>query len=237
MISIYNFLWARYIDYAKKYQLQVDAVQDFNSKVDEIQREAITILGTRYQSSELVRSLCAPWVRRIYDISDNTGQLSQPERVGVEEPVTEEFYRVVGMGVTDGNGNLLYGISPAMESEIVEFQRIPQRKPDLTKSRAYYLNYDDVIQLYPQQAINYVLFYLVYPTDALLAFNYVLVNGEYVQQYDPLNTVDLGWDRNASNLLLYLLLEKYGISSRDDLLQEYGRLGVEISLQIQQKSA
>jgi hypothetical protein len=91
------------------------------------------------------------------------------------------------------------------------------------------------VQLYPQQAINYQLFYLVYPTTALLVFSYQLVNGEYVQIYDPLNSVDLAWDMNASNLLLYMLLEKYGISSRDDLLQEYGKVGIDISLQLQSK--
>lgn len=235
MIGVYSFLWTRLLNYAVKYQLAAPAVQEFNSNLDEVQREAISLLSPHYQSSELVRSLCAPWVRRIYDTCDNTGQLNQPQRVGVEEEVTEEFYRVVGMGVTDGNGNLLYGISPAMEAEIVEMQRIPQRKPDLTKSRAYYINYDDVIQLYPQQSIPYILWYLIYPTQAVLAFTYQLVNGEYVQVYDPLNSVDLFWDKNASNLLLYMLLEKYGISSRDDLLQEYGKLGIELSMQMSVK--
>lgn len=237
MISTYGFLWTRLIQYAQKYQLQVPAVQEFNSNLDEVQREAISLLAPHYQESELVRSLLAPWVRRIYDVSDQTGQFLQPLRVGTEEETTETFYRILSLGVTDGNGNLLYGISPAMEAEIVEMQRIPQRKPDLTKSRVYYINYDGVVQLYPQTAINYILFYLVYPTEALLAFNYTIQNSEYVQQYDPLNSVDLRWDENASNLLLYMLLEKYGISSRDDLLQEYGKIGVNISLQLQSKSA
>lgn len=223
--------------YVQKYQLAAPAVQEFNGNLDEVQKEAISLLSPHYQGSELVRSLLAPWVRRIYDSSDSTGQLNQPLRVGVEEETTEIFYRVLSLGVTDGNGSILFGISPVMEAEIVEMQRIPQRSPNLAKSRAYYINYDGVIQLYPEQSIPYVLFYLVYPTAAYLAFTYQLVNGEYVQIYDPSNSADLYWDENASNLLLYMLLEKYGISSRDDLLQEYGKVGVSISLQMQSKEA
>jgi hypothetical protein len=231
MIGVY-FLWQRLINYGQKYQLASLSVDEFNSNLAEVQLEAMTMLGPKYQSNELVRSLLAPWVRRIYDTSDQNGQIQQPQRVGVEEQTTETFYRMVGMGVTDTNGNLLFGISPTMEAEIVEMQRIPQRKPDLTKSRAYYINYDDVIQLYPQQNISFILWYLVYATMAKLAFTYTLVNGEYIQQYDAINSVDLQWDENATNLLIYLLLEKYGISSRDDLLQEYGKLGIEISTQM-----
>jgi len=235
MVKIYDFLYLSYIGYCKKYQLAIDTVTDFNQKVDEIQREAITILGNHYQQSEKVRSLVTPWVRRIYDTTDQNGQLLQPSRVGVEEETTEEFYRLIGMGVTDGNGGLLYNIDPIMENELMLTMRIPQRQPNLAKQRAYYLPYDDVIQLYPQQEIPYILFYLIYPTTAILAFTYQEVDGEYVQVYDPVNSVDLYWDKSASNLLLYMLLEKYGVSSRDDILNEFGKFGVQLSLEAQQQ--
>lgn len=237
MISTYNFLWTRLIQYGQKYQLAAPSVAEFNGNLAEVQIEASNLLAPYYQENELVRALLAPWVRRIYDVSDANGQLLQPQRVGIEEQTTESFYRIIGMGLTDGSGNMLYGISPAMEAEIVEMQRIPQRQPSLAKKRVYFLNYDNVIQLYPAQSLPYVLFYLIYPTKAFLAFTYQLQNGEYIQVYDPVNSADLYWDENASNLLLYMLLEKYGISSRDDLLQEYGKLGVGLSLQLQSKSA
>lgn len=225
------FFWERLIKYAQKYQLQAPDVDNFNSALEEVQLEAMTILGPHYQANEKVRTLLTPWVRRIIDVSDQQGQLLQPQRVGVEEETTETFYRLVGIGVTDDSGKVLYGISPSMEAEIMEYSWMPQRKPDLTKSRVYYIPYDDVIQLYPETEIPYILFYLVYPSKALLAFTYSVVNGEYVQSYDPINTVDLLWDRDASNLLLYMLLEKYGISSRDDLLVEFAKYGVEMSLE------
>jgi hypothetical protein len=234
MVAIYDFLWKRYIDYAKKYQLQVDTVDDFNTKIAEIQIEAITILAPYYQFNEKVRGLIEPWIRRIYDISDQNGQILRPERVGTLEPVTEEYYRLLSIGVIDVNGNILYNIDPIVENELMLCMRIPQRKPDLTKMRAYYIQYDEVIQLYPQTEISYILFYLIYPVEAKLSFTYSVVNGEYLQTYDPVNTVDLSWDKNASNILLYMLLEKYGISSRDELLLEYGKLGIKVSLEAQQ---
>lgn len=237
MISTYNFMYERLINYAAKYQLAAPAVAEFNSALQEVQLEAVNILCPLYQSTEKVRVMIAPLVRRIYDMSDNNGQCLLPQRVGVEEETTELFYRLVAIGVTDNSGNLLYGISPAMEGEIVDMQRIPQRRPDLTKSRAYYINYDSVIQLYPTQQIPYQLWYVIYPPDAYIAFNYVLVNGEYVQQYDAANSSDLQWDPSAANLLLYLLLEKYGISSRDDLLQQYADMGIKLSLNPTQTAA
>lgn len=235
MIGVYSFFWQRLINYAAKYQLQAPSVDEFNSNLDEVQKEAMNILAPHYQANEKVRSLLKPWVRQTLDTSDQNGYVSQPQRVAAEEPVTEEFYRILSMGVTDGNGNILYGISPAMEAEIVEMQRIPQRKPDLTKKRAYYISYDQIIQLYPSTGIPYLMFYLVEPTEAILAFTYSIVDGEYIQTYDAVNSVDLYWDDSAANLLLYLLLEKYGISSRDDLLQQYADMGIKMSLEAEGK--
>ena len=230
MVGTYSFLWLRLIDYGKKYQMQAPSVDSFNSALDEVQREAISILAPYYQTNEKVRALLSPFIRRIFDTTDQNGQLLQPRRVSVEEETTEEFYRVVSMGVTDGNGTTLFPIHQTMENEIALMTLIPQRQPNITKNRAYYINYDDVIQLYPEQSIPYILFYLIYPPTAQLAFTYSVVDGEYIQTFDPLNTFDLQWDRNASNLLLYMLLEKYGISSRDDLLAEFGKLGIQMTL-------
>src|SRR5580698_1625586 len=101
MVGTYSFLWLRLIDYGKKYQMQAPSVDSFNSALDEVQREAISILAPYYQTNEKVRALLSPFIRRIFDTTDQSGQLLQPQRVGVEEETTEEFYRVVSMGVTD----------------------------------------------------------------------------------------------------------------------------------------
>jgi hypothetical protein len=81
------------------------------------------------------------------------------------------------------------------------------------------------------------MWYLIFPSNAYIAFTYTIINGEYVQQYDPGNSIDLFWDKSAANLLLYLLLEKYGISSRDDLLQEYAEMGIKLSIASNQSIA
>jgi len=224
---MYNFMWQRLAVYSAKYQLQQPAVQEFNSTIDEVQRELISMLAPYANMNEKVRALLEPWIRRIYDTSDQNGQIDFPQRVGVEEEVTETFFRVISMSVTGAGGTAtLFPIHPIMESEITIAQLMPQRAPDLTKNRAYYNVYDGVIQLYPMQGIPYLMWYLVYPVAAILAFNYEMQNGEYVQVYDPDNTVDLYWNENASNILLYMLLQKYGISVRDDLIAEFGRIGI-----------
>ena len=235
MVAIYDFLWLRYIDYAKKYQLQIDAVNDFNSKIDEVQREIISILSEYYQKNDKVRTLLSPFTRRLYDQSDQNGQILFPQRVGVEEQTTEEYYRLLGLGITDENGKILFSVDKTDEDELIYSYRVPQRKPNADKNAVYYLQYNSVIQLYPEEQFYYVLYYLIYPTTATLVFTYNIVDGEYVQTHDQNSTIDLQWDKNASNLLLYMLLEKYGISSRDELLSEFGRFGVQFSLKNPQK--
>lgn len=225
MVDIYG-LWKDYIGFCAKYQLQVSTVDDFNQKIKQIQNELFSMLHPHYRKNEFVRSLLEPFLRRIYDISDQNGQLLNPQRVGVEEQTTEVFCRIIGFSVTDGNGNILFPIVKVMESAIGDLQNIPQRQPDLTKNRCYYLSYDNVTQLYPQQSINYMMFYLVYPDEANLAFTYQLVNGEYVQVFDQSSTVNLNWNKNAENLILYMVLEKYGITTRDVTLQEFGKAGI-----------
>jgi hypothetical protein len=44
--------------------------------------------------------------------------------------------------------------------------------------------------------------------------------------YDAGNTVDLAWPSSAANLILYKMLEKYGVSVREQLLQEYAKYGI-----------
>lgn len=228
MIQIYNFLWKRLADYGKKYQSGIDVVDDFNTKIKEIQLEVINDLSPYYQTNELVRGILEVWVREIVSISSGSGLVALPS-VG-----TEVFMRALSLGVVNGSGDFLFEINPYTENEVAISQRFPQRKPDVSKRIVGYVNYNKRIQLYPKSAINYQMFYFIYPTEAKIAFTYTTVDGEDIMAYDDANSVNLAWNENAANIILYKLLEKYGISSRELLLNEYGKLGVATSLQGQQ---
>lgn len=224
MIKIYDFLWKRLADYGKKFQSGMDVVDDFNTKIDEVQLEVINDLSPYYQANELVRGMINAWVRRIVSVSNASGIINRPTVSG------EEFMRVLSLGVVDDAGSYRFEINPYLENEITIAQRLPQRKPSIAKRIVCYVPFDNSIQLYPEEAINYAMYYLIYPKQAKIAFTYTSTADEDVMTYDQANSVDLVWDKNASNIILYKLLEKYGISSREMLLAEYAKLGIQTSL-------
>ncbi len=228
MIQIYDFLWKRLADYSKKFQSGMDVVDEFNTKIAEIQIEVMNDLSPFYQTNELVRGVLNPWVRKINGISNASGVITRPV-VGAEV-----YLRPLSFGVVDANNKYLFEINPSLENEITIAQRLPQRKPSVVKKIVNYIPDGQTIQLYPEEAIRYKLYYLIYPTEAHIAFTYTSTADEDVMTYDAANSEDLAWDGNASNIILYKLLEKYGVGNREQLLIEYGKLGVNISLGGQQ---
>ncbi len=229
MIAIYDFLWKRLEDYGKKFQSGQDVVDEFNGKIAEIQLEVINDLSPFYQTNELVRGVLDVWTRKIDATSPSTGTIVRPV-VGAEV-----FMRVISMGVLDADNKYDYEIVQYVETELAIANRIPQRRPSVANKVVCYVPYNKVIQLYPEQAIKYRMYYFIYPTLARIAFTYTSTADEDVMTYDAGGSIQLAWDESASNIILYKLLEKYGIANRELWLSEYAKLGVNTSLGGQQQ--
>ena len=225
MINTYEFLWKRLADYAKKFQSGMDVVDEFNTRLAEVQLELVNTLAPYYQVNEKVRSIMSIWVRSLSGTSSSTGLIVRP-------PVVDgvEFMRVLSMGYVNSTGLMSFDISQTTEGEIVIANRIPQRRPSIAKRIVNYVSVGNTIQLYPQQAIQYSMFYLVYPKEAKIAFAYTSIDDEDVMTLDVANTVNLAWDKTAANIILYMMMEKYGVGNREMLLVEYGKLGINASL-------
>lgn len=206
--------------YGQKYQSGADNVAYFNSALAEVQNEIFNDFSPIYDESQKIQSLLDFWVRPQSGTSTNDGT------VGIGNPSSETIARPLGVGVTDGT-NVLFGISQVQETELMAIARMPQRQPNLTKKQVYYrFNSPSIMNLYPGQAIPYSLFYLIYPTAAYIAFTFTETDDEDIMTYDPTNSVDLAWPESATNLIIYKMLEKYGISVREELLQEYAKYGI-----------
>lgn len=219
MIAVYDFLWLRLADYAAKYQSGTDAVSAFNSKLAEVQIEIFNDFEPHYASNEAIRVLLSAWVREQAGATDINGF----DTVGTAPEVTD---RIISAGVTAGTV-MQFAIPQVSESELIAITRIPQRKPNfLTKNVYYRFNLPDQIQLYPPQIITYYIYYLIYPLLAEIAFTYSTTADEDIMTYDPTGSTDLAWPESASNLILYKMLEKYGVSVRENLLQEYSKYGL-----------
>lgn len=222
MILVYNFLWKRLNDYAAKYQSGLNVVATFNNALAEVQLEVFSDLSPYYQTNEKVRLLLAPWVKSAFYSSVN-GSFTVLSNQG-------KFERVISMGVHDTTDTtkILYEINPITEGELVMVNRLPQRRPSIAKRKVYYImDTSNVIRTRPTaSSLPVFLYYLVYPSEAKIAFTYSVSQNEDIMTYDAGNSIDLLWSEDAANIILYKMLEKFGISDREPWLAEYAKLGV-----------
>jgi len=226
-------IWQRINQYASKYQSGVVVADTFNAALAETQLEIYNDLSQFYQVNEKVRGLLNPWVK----------VANTPVANGVIDMATvvaddEEFDRVVAMGVTSGTSpyTSLYEINPITEGELVYVNRVPQRQPDLNAKRVYFLmdgattiNLAPIVSTLPTK-----IYYLIFPTEAHIAFTYTVTDDEDIMTYDAGDSVNLAWTKDAENIIIYKMLQKYGITSRDSWIAEYSRLGIDSALFMQQ---
>lgn len=219
MITVYSFLWQRLEGYAQKYQSGAANVAYFNTSLAEVQSELFNDFSVYYGKNEKVNTLMDFWVRQQNGTTPGTGI----DTIGIDPEIVN---RILSAGYAP-SGAITFGIPAVAENELVAIARIPQRAPNITKKIAYYrFNSPQTINFYPAAIIPYLVFYLIYPTEAHIAFTFTSTDDEDIMTYDPDNSIDLAWPASASNLILYLMLEKYGVSVREQLLQEYAQYGV-----------
>jgi len=219
MISVLT-LWERVNQMAQKYQSGQTVVDTFNGALAEVQAEIYNDLSSYYQVNEKVRALLNPWVKNV----------AATFTTGLYTSNDAQFDRVISIAIRDTQNppNILYAVNPITEGELVYADQIPQRKPDLAKKRVYYLMAGPAtIEIFPKPGtVPAIVYYLSYPTLAKIAFTYNLTNDEYVMTYDAGNSTQLGWALDAFNIILYKMLEKYGVETRDQWIEEYSRLGI-----------
>ncbi len=207
-------IWNRVKDYAKRDQGGRDTVFDFNGKVNDAQQNALDMLLPFMETNDRVRDILQPFIKIMKGDTDANGVISRPTDLG----------KVLSMEV---NGIACY---PTNYNEIIVLKQIAQRAPSLEKENAYYLPVGNDMQFYPEIKLTYKGIYVSKITPAKLVMQYSEVNNEIVQKVDNAATVNLLWDDNAYSLILNLVLEKYGISSREMVLAEYAKLGVQTAL-------
>jgi len=211
-------VWNRLLDYSQKYQSGIDTVSYFNSKLQEVQLEIFNDFSPLYDESEKVKTLLDIWVSEQATNSDAVGYILAGG--------SDTICRPLSIGYTDGNGNVLFPIYEIDESELIAIERMPQRQPNVTNKNVYYrFNAVNNLQFYPKATTPFDMFYLMYPTAASIAFTLTETDDEDVMTYDAGSSVNLNWPEAAFDLIVYKMLEKYGVSVREDLLQQYARFG------------
>lgn len=221
MIAVID-IWNRLADYAAKYQSGTDTVAYFNSKLAEVQIETFNLFSPLYDINEKVKTLLDVWVKEQVGSSTSMGIVS----LGTYPDVVN---RPLAIGYVSAS-NIAFSIPATDETGLIAIARIPQRQPNSANRNVYYrFNSPSLLQFYPKEVVPYDAFYLTYPTQAYIAFTYSVTSNEDIMTYDAANSRDLGWPQAAFNLIVYGMLEKYGVSVREQLLQEYSKYGITIS--------
>lgn len=231
MIKVFDFLWQRINQYGQKYLSGQVVVDAFNTALTEVQTEVYTDLSPYYQTNEKIRGILQPWVKKATGTAANS-LFTIDDTKGI-------FDRIVSLAVTATGDptTILFEINPIMEGELVYANRIPQRAPNFAQKRVYYLmesqstvadiDAEASIRLAPNIAtLDYLAYYLVYPYEAKIAFILSETDDEDIMTYDPTESIDLAWGMDAANLILYKMLEKYGVNTREQWLLEYAKLGL-----------
>lgn len=218
MIAVLD-IWNRLAAYSQKYQSGADNVAYFNTALAEVQLEIYNDFSPLYDENQKIKNLLDVWVKEEAGTSFSTGFI----RPGTPPEIIN---RPISIGYTSINGSIIFSIIEIDEDELVAVSRIPQRAPNVAKKNVYFrFNSPYDLQFYPKTTIPYDLFYMIYPTPANIAFTFSTTADEDIMTYDPANSVDLLWPGNAFNLILYKMLEKYGVSVREELLQAYSQVG------------
>lgn len=101
----------------------------------------------------------------------------------------------------------------------------PIRKPSVSNNIYVYYQEDNKLNFMPEQVLTCKFSYLRKPTTAFITLTATSdANGDYLT---PAVGTDLEWNENVFNLFVYKMLERLGISMKENILSEYSNFGIQ----------
>lgn len=178
------------------------SVDEFNNDVRLVQQSVLTMFSEMYEREEVISDALAPFVLNI-PIS-NTKPL--------------DYHRFVAAEI---NGKEVYPISA---NKVSMTKTSPIRKPDVSGQSYYYFEDNQVKFLYPT-VFTGTMTYIRQPKESVLEVVYA--EDSYTDYEEYTVAQNLEWPEFTENLFLFLLLERLGISQKDNLVIEYSKLGLQ----------
>lgn len=198
----------------RKYQSSFETGSALTDYINLAQNELAEYLYSIYEINQRALDVLGPIIVTVPLVSDSTGKLTLP---------ADYNHRLDLLYIKGSKEHNTHYIGT---NQVGIIERIPQRRGDLNKNRVNYTFRNKAIQLFPKEALDMLLTYVKYPAQAKVAYTYSVTAGEDIRTYDVANSVNMEWDENVSNLLLYMTLDKMGIPNKDELTKEYAQLGI-----------
>lgn len=182
---------------------------EWNRNLKLVQTDLFNTMAPLYSKNIQVQDMLAPFVKSLSDQVVTNGAVVKDANYG----------QLISINI---GGYPVYPININEESII---NTSPVRKPSIEKNQYYYLLKNNQINILPYNVQKVSYEYLRVPADALIKFN--IVETSESDYFTPEALSEIEWPVKASNFLLYLMLEKYGIDQRESLAIEYSQIGIQ----------
>lgn len=204
-------VWDRVNDYSKKQQSGLNDVDSFNRNVEESITELVSYLFSIYNVNERASELLQPYIKSEEITGNSTGVFSKP---------TDFNYYIS----SSYQGNPVHKVSL---NQLDDYEQIPQRRGDLTKKRVNIAGVNDKWQARPKSEFQITLNFVFTPSEKpKIVFTETNSDDEDILVYNDTSTIDFLFDEKCVPIITYMVLEKFGISVREQILMEYARLGI-----------
>lgn len=208
-------VWQRVMDLAKAGTSGMDTEDEFNGKLNSsqmIMEEALIDVAEINQKASDALS----WLKIASGpvVSDSTGAITMPE----------DYLHLDTAAFINGS-SVRFPATKLRTNEIEMTRSSPIRAPDISNNEINYYFKSGGIYVMPEQAgikLDF-LYYKKVPDASITLTPASDQDGDLVT---PSVGVELGWPLSVQNLLVYCILEQFGVEIREEMLYEYAQFGI-----------
>lgn len=187
---------------AKKGTSGYQSPAEFNRDLSDVQTDLLTTLRPHFESNQMVRDLLGPFVV--------STAVSSSKPVG--------YYSFISATIS---GQPSW---PIALNEVAIYQSSPVRSPAASGQSYHYFQDDQVMFLTPS-GVSGSMSYIRYPSNA--GITATPVSDDDSDYMTITSNGDLEWPESAFNFILYMMLAKLGVETKEPLLREYAAIGIQ----------
>lgn len=181
---------------------------EWNNILSSVQKELPEYLFPFYENNTQVQDALSPFIKSA-TATVTTAGLSKPA----------DYLHYITATIS---GKPVY---PSKQNSRAITEQISIRKSSATTGLYYYYMEDDKIKFLPAQTLAVSYTYLRKPVAASVVLT--ATEDEYNDYITATVGVNLEWPINMFNMIMYMMLEKIGIESKEQLIIEYSNLGIQ----------
>lgn len=209
IVSVYN----RVMDLAKAGTSGMETQDEFNSIIESVQPALQQLLMDADEANQKVTE-ALKWIKpSVTLVTGANGLITLPN----------DYLQVATIALVQNATS--YPAEKLPVNQISMTRTSPIRKPILANNQLKYYFKDGSAYTMPEQSgitIN-MIYHKVVPAAIITLTPASDVDSDFLV---PTADVDFGWPTSMYNLLVYMVLEQYGIEVREDLLLAYSQLGI-----------